>query len=120
MRRRTGQRCLQVGFISNALLAVVKFAAGFIGNSQALIADGLNSLLDIVAGAVSLIGYRVASRPPDRTHPYGHQNAETVAALLVGLAILATGGIIVRDAIVTVISGSAVVPSMWTVAVAAG
>lgn len=120
MRRRAGQRCLQVGFVSNAVLVVAKFVAGFVGNSQALIADGLNSLLDIVAGAVSLIGYRVASRPPDRTHHYGHQNAETVAALLVGLAILATGGIIVRDAIVTVISGSAVVPAIWTVAVAAG
>ncbi|HUU45589.1 MAG TPA: cation diffusion facilitator family transporter [Acidobacteriota bacterium] len=109
-----------MGFVSNALLVAVKFSAGFAGNSQALIADGLNSLLDIVAGAVSLIGYRVASRPPDRTHHYGHQNAETIAALVVGLAILATGGIIVRDAIVTVISGSAVVPAAWTVAVAAG
>jgi len=79
-------------------------AGGIAGHSQALIADGFNSMLDVVAGAIALIGYRVAAKPADEDHHYGHANAETVAALIVGLLIIATGTIIVRDAIATIVT----------------
>jgi cation diffusion facilitator family transporter len=118
MWRDAGDRCLRIGLLANIILVAIKFFGGFRGHSQALVADGLNSVLDVVAGTVSVIGYRMASRPPDRTHHYGHHNAETVAALVVGLGILATGGVIVRDAIVTLWTGSARVPTLWTVGIA--
>jgi cation diffusion facilitator family transporter len=120
MNDRKAKFSLRLGFLGNLVLVVVKFAAGVVGHSQALIADGLNSLLDLVAGAVALIGYRVAAKPADRTHHYGHQNAETVAALMVGLTILAAGGIIVRNAIGALASGDYDVPAVWTIWVAAG
>jgi len=120
MAKREGQRPLIVGLAANIGLVAVKLFAGFVGHSQALVADALNSLLDVVAGVVAWVGLRVAERPPDATHHYGHQNAETVAALIVGLTIFATGGIIIRDAIATLIDGTIRVPALWTVAVAAG
>lgn len=115
-----GERCLRVGFAANIVLVAGKLAGGLLGQSQALIADAFNSMLDVVAGAIALIGYRVAERPPDEDHHYGHANAETVAALVVGLLIIATGGIIVRDAITTIWSGTAEKPALWTAFVAAG
>lgn len=113
-----GETCLRVGFVANVLLVVGKLIGGIIGQSQALIADGFNSMLDVVAGAIALIGYRVSSKPPDEDHHYGHANAETVAALIVGLLIIATGSIIVRDAIATIWEGSAHRPAPWTIYVA--
>lgn len=120
MTQREGERPLAIGLAANAGLMAIKLVAGLVGHSQALVADALNSLLDIVAGAVAWVGLRVAERPPDATHHYGHQNAETVAALFVGLTIFATGGFIIRDAIVTLVEGTERVPAVWTVLVAAG
>lgn len=120
MKRTSGEQCLRVALIANLVLVVIKLGAGLAGHSQAFIADGVNSILDVVAGAVSWIGYRVASKPPDAAHQYGHQNAETIGAFLIGLAIFATGGVIVRDAIMTIWHGHVVKPAVWTVALGAG
>ena len=114
----SGDRCLKSSFAANVLLVAGKLAGGIVGHSQALIADGFNSMLDVVAGAIALIGYRVAAKPADEDHHYGHANAETVAALIVGLLIIATGTIIVRDAIATILEGSAQRPALWTAYVA--
>lgn len=111
--------CLRRGLFSNILLVAIKLTAGIVGSSQALLADGINSLLDVVAGGASLFGYRVSLRPPDRNHHFGHHRAESIAALVVGMAILATGGIIIRDAVATLIRGTDHVPTLWTVPVAA-
>lgn len=115
-----GERCLRISFVANVLLVAGKLTGGIVGHSQALIADGFNSMLDVVAGAIALVGYRVATKPPDEDHHYGHANAETVAALIVGLLIIATGSIIVRDAIGTIWTGSAQKPALWTALVAGG
>lgn len=113
-----GERCLRISFVANILLVAGKLTGGVIGSSQALIADGFNSMLDVVAGAIALVGYRVSAKPPDEDHHYGHANAETVAALIVGLLIIATGSIIVREAVGTIWEGSAEAPARWTVVVA--
>ncbi len=115
-----GARCLRIGFFANLLLVAVKLAAGLVGRSQSLVADGFNSILDVVAGAISLVGYRVAAKPADEDHHYGHGNAETLAALIIGLLIIATGGIIVRDAIAALWHGNSEKPSLWTLWVAGG
>lgn len=119
MRQERSEAPLTIGLGANLGLVAVKLAAGILGHSQALIADGLNSVLDVLAGIAAWVGFRVAARPPDKTHHYGHHDAETLAALFVGLVIFATGGIIIRDAIVTLWRGIAVVPALWTVWIAA-
>ena len=76
----------------NAALAILKFAGGYFGNTYALIADGAESLLDILSSILVWAGFRVASRPPDANHPYGHGKAEPLAALSVALFIFAAAG----------------------------
>jgi len=75
--------------VVSTLLALVKVASGIVGHSYALIADGIESLLDVVGSLVVWGGLRIASVPPDRDHPYGHGKAESLAATVVALGLLA-------------------------------
>jgi cation diffusion facilitator family transporter len=72
--------------------------AGIVGRSQALIADSLNSLLDIVANIAVWFGLKIAQKPADKEHPYGHGNADNIAAIFVGLVLVITGGYIGYEA----------------------
>ena len=83
--------CVLVSIFANLALAAFKFFAGILGLSQAMVADALHSLSDILTSVVAYIGICIGERPPDEEHPYGHGNAETIAAGLVALAVLGIG-----------------------------
>lgn len=83
-----GARVALGGMMVNVVLAAAKISAGLFGNSYVLIADGIESALDIAGSAVIWGGLKFASRPPDRTHPYGHGKAEPLAAGLVAMGVL--------------------------------
>jgi cation diffusion facilitator family transporter len=87
-RAETSAALVLRGIALNFLLALVKFAGGFLGGTYALIADGIESLLDVFSSALVWAGFRVAARPPDDDHPYGHGKAEPLAAMAVGLVVL--------------------------------
>lgn len=84
-----GVRTTLIGMAINLALAAAKMVAGTAGNSYALIADGLESLTDVLTSLFVLIGLRLAMRPPDDNHPYGHGKAEPLAATIVSLALFA-------------------------------
>ena len=86
---RTGARVALLGLLINVALASVKILAGVVGHAYVLIADGIESALDVGGSIVIWGGLTVAARPPDRTHPYGHGKAEPIAALVVALCVLA-------------------------------
>lgn len=86
---QTGARAAFIGMIVNTLLAAAKVTAGMLGNSYVLIADGIESVLDIGGSVVIWSGLKFAARPPDATHPYGHGKAEPMAAGFVALGVLA-------------------------------
>jgi len=83
--------CTLVGLVANIALAIFKLLAGIFGFSYAMVADGIHSLSDCFATGAVYAGLRIGERPADESHPYGHANAETIAAFLVALIILATG-----------------------------
>jgi len=81
----------------NAGLAIVKLVTGIVGNSYALVADGVESFADIFSSALVWGGLTIASKPADENHPYGHGKAEPLAALAVAtMLILAALGITVQ------------------------
>lgn len=95
---KTGARLAAFGFGVNVVLAAGKLLAGWFGNSYALIADGIESTLDIGGSAVMWAGLRVASRPPDASHPYGHGKAEPFAAIAVaGVVLVAATGLAIQS-----------------------
>lgn len=100
MRRARGEAGAWAGIAGNAALAAAKITVGALAGSRALLADGLHSVADLVGSVAVLVGLRVASAPADVGHPYGHEKAESVAALLVaaflffaGLEVAVTSGI---------------------------
>ena len=89
MQRRAedSARLVARGIGLNLLLAAGKFTGGILGHTYALIADGAESLLDVFSSTLVWAGFRVAARPPDADHPYGHGKAEPLAAMGVSLVI---------------------------------
>ena len=90
----TGQRVAVGGMVVSAALAALKILAGLAGHSTAVFADGLESAGDVLASGLVLLGLIVAAKPADAEHPYGHGRAETLAGLLIGLALTAGGTLI--------------------------
>src|SRR3954463_8226178 len=85
---QTAARVALIGLLVNVVLASVKIVAGVIGHAYVLIADGIESALDIGGSVVIWGGLKVAARPPDDTHPYGHGKAEPLAAIVVAIGVL--------------------------------
>jgi len=95
----TGQRLALLGIAVNAVLAVVKITAGVFGNAYALIADGVESILDIGGSLIIWSGLKLANKPPDESHPYGHGKAEPLAAVLVALVVLGAAGLLAVESV---------------------
>lgn len=80
-----------VGIVVNACLAIAKAVTGLITHSQALQADAVHSASDIIGSVVALVAIKIANKPPDDDHPYGHGKAEHVASIVVALLLIVVG-----------------------------
>lgn len=84
---REVRRVTWIGLAVNVLLAAAKVAAGTVGSSQAIVADGVHSISDTSTDVALLVGVRYWSAPPDRDHPHGHRRIETVITALIGMVL---------------------------------
>lgn len=98
-RKRLSYLAVNLGLVANIFLAVVKTTIGILGHSPALLADGINSTSDVAYYLVVAIFMRLAGKPPDETHPYGHNQLESIASLVVGAFVVTTAVAIFWDAI---------------------
>lgn len=89
-RRKKDFFTLEVGLIANIVLAGVKTSIGVLAHSPALLADGINSTSDVAYYVVVAFFMRVAGKPPDDEHPYGHSQLESIGALVVGAFVVST------------------------------
>lgn len=111
-----GIRTTQLGLLVNAVLAVIKVLAGVIGNSYALIADGIESTADILSSTIVWSGLRIARRDPDADYPFGYGKAETLAAATVALMLIGASIAISIEAIREILTPHHA-PAPWTLAV---
>lgn len=107
-----------VGIGMNLLLAAVKFAGGFWGHSQALMADAVHSLSDLSTDIAILVGLRYWEQPPDECHPYGHRRVETIVTLGIAVALAAVGGGLLYKAVVSMQAHQDQTPAHWAFFVA--
>ena len=112
-------RIIKVGFWINALLMSLKLAAGHWGNSDAVFADGIESGCDFVAIFTTMIALKMGRKSFDERHPYGHGKAESLAAGVVALLIIATGIWILITSVHAIIDRDFKSPGMIAVAAAA-
>lgn len=106
-----------IGIAGNLVLAVVKFAAGWMSGSKALIADAANSASDVAGSAAVLIGVKAAKKPPDAEHPYGHGKAESISAIIVSILLILAGFEAGISAVQAIWAGETLIPPWYTLAV---
>jgi cation diffusion facilitator family transporter len=113
---QTGARVALLGLGINIVLASAKIVAGLVGHAYVLIADGIESALDVGGSIVIWGGLSFAARPPDQTHPYGHGKAEPIAAVVVALGVLAAAVVIAIQSVREIFLPHHA-PAPWTLAV---
>ena len=96
-------RVTLVGSAVNIVLTVFKFVAGILGRSAAMVADAVHSLSDLLTDAIVLIFVHISNKPADSSHKYGHGKYETLATLIISVALLVVAGGIIYNAIVLLI-----------------
>ncbi|HYW78856.1 MAG TPA: cation diffusion facilitator family transporter, partial [Thermoguttaceae bacterium] len=90
---------INISLAANLLLAAMKTAVGIVGSSPALLADGINSTSDVVYLVIVRIYMGLAGKPPDREHPFGHRQLESIAAVVVGAFVVTTAVAIFWNAV---------------------
>lgn len=91
VREREIYKATIVGSVVNLLLLVLKFMAGVVGHSAAMIADAVHSMSDFVTDVIVIVFVRISNKPQDKGHDYGHGKYETMATVIIGLLLLAVG-----------------------------
>lgn len=107
------RRVTLIGAVVNLLLSAGKIVGGLLGQSQALIADGVHSLSDLLSDALVLFASRWGSLEADHNHPYGHERIETMATLGVGLLLLALGAGFLVDSVSRLLNPERLLEPGW-------
>lgn len=114
-RQKVGIITSAVGIFLNILLFAGKFIAGLLSKSVAVIADAFNNLSDAAASIISILGFKLSSKSPDREHPYGHGRMEYIAGLIVSFLILVMGWELLKSAVNSIINPQKLNTSLITV-----
>jgi len=107
---RDAERGSIISFTVNGLLFIFKIFAGVVGHSNAMIADALDTLGDTMTSAGMLVGFRIAKRPADADHPYGHGKAESIIAKLLAIFLIALGLRVAYSSVQVMIAHKTYVP----------
>ncbi|WP_264845535.1 cation diffusion facilitator family transporter [Capnocytophaga catalasegens] len=118
MKEKTAIKATYFSIVGNLGLALVKFLAGFFGNSYALIADAIESVTDTFASILVLVGLKYAEKPADENHPYGHGKIEALVTFVV-VGFLITSAIVIAYQSVQNIRTPHTLPEKWTLLVLA-
>ena len=95
-----------VGILANAILFVLKLIVGILSGSVAVIADAINNMSDFMTSIITIIGFKISSKPADKEHPYGHQRIEHVISLIIACIVMFIGFEAGRGALDKIISAS--------------
>lgn len=102
------------GIVTNAVLCALKLLVGFLGGSITIIADAVNNLSDAGSSAVTVAGFKLASRPADKEHPYGHARYEYITALVVAVVVLIIGVLLCTSSVEKIITPEQVTVNAYT------
>ena len=119
IRSSIGKLAGLTGIVCNCLLTVLKLVIGLLVGSMAIIADGVNNLSDAASSLTTLLGFRMAQRPADKQHPYGHARYEYLSGLAVAALILLIGAELVKSSIAKIINPEPIDISAATIALLA-
>ena len=113
VRSRYGNLGSGVGIAANILLSLVKIVIGLVGGVLSVAADGFNNLADAGSSVVTLIGFKLANKPADRDHPFGHGRMEYISAFVISFLILLVGFELLKNSATVLINGEAMPQFKW-------
>lgn len=109
-----------VGIVCNLFLCALKITVGLITASISIVADGLNNLSDMGSSVITMIGFKMAGKPADSDHPFGHGRMEYMSAFIVSMLILLVGAELFKSSVSALVSGeSAPTYSVWAIIILA-
>lgn len=108
VRNNYGSFTAIIGILSNTMLFGIKIVLGLIFSSISILADALNNLVDSISSIITLLGFKLATKPADKEHPFGHARYETISGLLVGIIVVYVGVEFIQASIKEIISPTAV------------
>lgn len=115
-RKKEGQKTVIASIFWNIILATTKIGFGYVGKSRALLADGFNSLSDVVTSSGILLGIHFSNIPEDESHPFGHEKIESVIGVIMGIFMILTAFELGKGGVEILFSGEKrEVPEMLTV-----
>lgn len=117
VRYRYGLLAGIFGILTNVVLFVMKIVFGLIAGSISVVADAVNNLSDAGSSGVTVVGFKLSNRPPDKEHPFGHARYEYITGLVVAFIVLIIGGTLLKSSIERIISPELIEASVWTAAV---
>lgn len=117
---KLGERGAMISIVAYIILSAIKLVIGYMSDSAALRADGLNNTTDIIASIAVLIGLKISQRPPDNDHGYGHWKSETIASMVASFIMIAVGIQVLMDAIPSMFQGRNESPDMLAAYVGVG
>src|SRR3954449_12866025 len=109
---KRGERGAIISIVAYICLSILKLVVGYLADSEALKADGLNNATDIISSIAVLIGLKLSQRPADDDHPYGHWKAENVASLVASFIMMVVGIQVVSKAISSIYQGTNETPDV--------
>lgn len=107
VRANYGHLGSMVGICANILLSVIKISVGLITSSLSIVADGFNNLSDMGSSVVTMIGFKLAGKPADRDHPFGHGRMEYISAFVISFLILLVGFELLKNSVSALVGGKA-------------
>ena len=120
VRRAYGTLGSVVGIIFNLILAIGKYTVGFLFGAISLMADGINNLSDAGSQIISFISFKMASKPADRDHPFGHARIEYVASMIVSFIVLLIGWNLLSDSVKKIFNPEAATEFSWLMIIVLG
>ncbi len=117
-RYQASKKVTLVTLFINLLLSIAKIIIGIIFFSQAIVADGIHSVSDVISTLAVWVAIRISREPADKNHPYGHGRAEAIAAKFIGLILLLTGLVLIKDSIMTIVNRNFQEPGSFNIGIA--
>ena len=102
-----------VGIVTNLILFIIKLSVGLFSNSVSILADAFNNLSDAASSIITIIGFKIANKPADAEHPFGHGRIEYITAMIVSFMVMLVGLQFVKTSFQKIINPTLVTFELW-------